>query len=92
MLKQVLEALAADLEKRGEIDLSECYIDGTFVVAKKGDQAWVRPSGAKARRSWRYQTLLVLLLPSTLRLLTRMKSPLYTRLSHLDTLQEHPTD
>jgi transposase len=36
VLGKVLEALAEDLEKRGEIDLSECYIDGTFVVAKKG--------------------------------------------------------
>ena len=32
----VLEALAEDLEERGQIDLSECYIDATFVVAKKG--------------------------------------------------------
>ncbi len=35
ILSDVLEALAEDLEKRGKIDLSECYIDGTFVVAKK---------------------------------------------------------
>jgi transposase len=36
VLSRVLEVLAQDLEERGEIDLSECYIDGTFVVAKKG--------------------------------------------------------
>src|SRR5215212_7535683 len=36
VLGSVLEALAEDLEKRGHIDLSECYIDATFVVAKKG--------------------------------------------------------
>ena len=35
-LGRLLEALAQDLESRGEIDLSECFIDGTFVVAKKG--------------------------------------------------------
>ena len=35
-LRQVLEALAADLRERGELALSECFIDGTFVVAKKG--------------------------------------------------------
>lgn len=31
----VLEALAEDLYERGELDLSECFIDGTFVAAKK---------------------------------------------------------
>jgi transposase len=32
----MLEALAEDLRTRGELDLRECFIDGTFVVAKKG--------------------------------------------------------
>ena len=36
VLSGVLEALAEDLEVRGDIDLSECYIDATFVAAKKG--------------------------------------------------------
>ena len=35
-MRHVLEALARHLEEIGEIDLSECFIDGTFVVAKKG--------------------------------------------------------
>ena len=35
-LRPLLEALALDLPARGEIDLSECFIDGSFVVAKKG--------------------------------------------------------
>jgi hypothetical protein len=38
VLKRVLEALATELEARGGIDLSECFIDGTFVTAKKGAQ------------------------------------------------------
>jgi hypothetical protein len=77
----VLEALAQDLEERGEIDLSECYIDGTFVVAKKGGRALERPSGARVVRSWRFQTALLLLLsPSTQRVLARTKSPLLGRL------------
>jgi len=84
----VLEALAHDLEARGEIDLSECYVDATFVIAKKGGLEWVRPSGAKARRSWQLQTLLVLASPCTLRLLARTRSPLYARLSHLHTSTE----
>jgi transposase len=84
ILRDVLEVLAQDLEERGRIDLSECFIDATFVVAKKGAQGWVRLSGAKVARSWQYPTLLVLASPSTLHLLARMKSPLYMRLSHLD--------
>jgi len=35
-LLKILEALAKDLRTHGEIDLSECFIDGTFIVAKKG--------------------------------------------------------
>src|SRR5262245_46819457 len=68
-LRQVLEALAADLTERGELDLSECFIDGTFVVAKKGATGWERPSAAKVRSSWQWQTALALLSPFTLRLL-----------------------
>jgi transposase len=63
-LERVLEALAADLKERGKLDLSECFIDGTFIVAKKGAAAWVRPSGAKVRSSWQWQTVLVFLSPS----------------------------
>ena len=81
VLRQVLEALAEDLRVRGELDLSECFIDATFIVAKKGDSGWERPSGAKVRSSWRWQTALVFLSPSTRRLLARMKSPLSERLS-----------
>lgn len=51
-LKSVLETLAEDLHRRGELDLSECFIDGTFVSAKKGASKLERPSGAKVRRSW----------------------------------------
>jgi transposase len=80
-LRRVLEALAEDLRKRGELDLGECFIDGTFVVAKKGGLELERPSGAKARSSWRWQTAPVFLSPSTQRLLRRMKSPLSKKLS-----------
>ena len=79
-LRRVLEALAEDLRTRGDLDLSECFIDGTFVVAKKGGGELVRLSGAKARNSWWWQTLMVFLSPPTRRLLARMKSPLSTTL------------
>ncbi|PYI86759.1 MAG: IS5 family transposase [Verrucomicrobia bacterium] len=36
ILERVLLALAKDLRERGGLDLSECFVDGTFVPAKKG--------------------------------------------------------
>ena len=38
-LARVLQALAEDVQERGGLDLSECFIDGTFIVAKKGGRA-----------------------------------------------------
>ena len=57
---QVIAALARDLQERGGIDLSECFIDGTFSLAKKGGYLWERLSAVKAPRSWQSQTLVVL--------------------------------
>ena len=34
--RDILEVLAEDLRERGQIDLSEGSIDGTFIVAKRG--------------------------------------------------------
>ena len=39
VFRKILEALAQDLEQRGNIDLKECFIEGTFTVAKKGAQS-----------------------------------------------------
>ena len=57
VLRTLLETLARHLEDRGGIDLAECFIDGTFVVTKKGGASWERPSGAKVRSSWQLRTL-----------------------------------
>ena len=62
-LEGILKALAQDLKERGGLDLTECFIDGTFIVAKKGGNRWERPSGAKVRSSWQWQTALVFLSP-----------------------------
>jgi transposase len=48
-LRQVLEALAEDLLLRGRLDLSECFIDGTFVAAKKGVSTSAGPGGARGQ-------------------------------------------
>jgi len=91
-LERVLETLAEDLRTRGELDLSECFIDGTFVVAKKGAAKSERPSGARVRSSWQWQTLLVFLSPSTRHLLRRMKSPLSVKLSLSALSMRSPND
>jgi len=56
----IVEALATDLYERGGVDLSECYIDGTFCMAKKGAYWWERLRKEKAPRSWQSLTLQVL--------------------------------
>ena len=71
--EEILKALANDLKERGDLDLSECFVDGTFVIAKKGALGWEKPSGAKVRRSWQWQTALVFLSPYPLEVLRRMK-------------------
>jgi len=52
VMDAILQVLARDLQERGGLDVKECFIDGTFVVAKKGAMAWERPGGAKVRNSW----------------------------------------
>jgi hypothetical protein len=52
VLDHILCAPAKNLYECGGLDLSECFIDGTLVVAKKGGAGWERPSGAKVQRSW----------------------------------------
>jgi hypothetical protein len=54
----VLEALAHDLKDCGKLELSACFMDGTFVVAKTRADAWDerdKPSGARGRNSWHWR-------------------------------------
>jgi hypothetical protein len=67
--------------ERGGFDITECYIDATLMIAKKGASGLEKPSGARVRSSWQWQTALVFLSPFSLRLLRRTKSPLFTILS-----------
>lgn len=76
VLRKILESLAHDMEQRGNIDLKECFIDGTFTVAKKGGPVLEKPSGARVRRSWQLRTLMVFHSPCTRLLLAHMRSPL----------------
>ncbi len=71
----ILRALVQEMKERGDLDLTECFIDGSFVIAKKGAKRWEKPSGAKVQRSWQWQTALVFLSPYPLAVLRRLRSP-----------------
>jgi len=62
---KILMALAQDLKKRGDIDLSKGFIDGTFAPAKKGAMVWAKPKGVKEPKLWALRTLSVFLSPLT---------------------------
>jgi len=76
VIEEILRTLLLDLLKRGQLDLSEAFIDGSFSSAKKGVLALVRLSGEKGARSWQLQTAMVFLSPSGLAVLRRMKAHL----------------
>ncbi len=90
-LRRVLEALAEDLYRRGQIDLREAFIDGTFAGAKKGGPASAKPSGGKGPRSWPFQTALVFLSPPGLQVLRRMRSPSWRPPSTKASSKTHPS-
>ena len=73
VMERVLLAIAQDLKDRGGLDLRECFIDGTFVPAKKGGAASGRPSAGRAPRSWRLQTAMVFLSPCGQKALRQLK-------------------
>lgn len=73
VLEQVLLAVAQDLKDRSGLDLRECFIDGTFVPAKKGGAASGRPSAGKVLKSWQLRTAMVFLSPLAQRVLPRLK-------------------
>lgn len=73
VMERVLLAIAQDLKDRGGLDLRECFIDGTFVPAKKGGAAWVRPSAGRAAKSWPLPTAMVFLSPYAQRVLAQLE-------------------
>lgn len=72
-IEEVLRALAEHLEEVGGLDLKECFVDGTFVPAKKGGAWSGKPSGARAPKSWVLQTAMVFLSPCGQQVLRPLK-------------------
>jgi transposase len=73
VIEKILLALAQHLKKAGGLDLRECFVDGTFVPAKKGGVWSGKPSGVRAPRSWALQTAMVFLSPCGQKALRRRK-------------------
>jgi transposase len=59
VFENVLVKLRDDLFRRGGFDMTEGYIDGTYVGAKKGGPWWGEVVLALPPRSWRSQTAMV---------------------------------
>lgn len=51
-LEKVWHAFLAQLQDREQIWWDECFVDGTFVPAKKGGPKSAKPSGARVRSLW----------------------------------------
>lgn len=73
--ERMLQAVAQDMEERGQLSLEECFIDGTFVSAKKGGLVLALPNAARAPRSWLSATEALFRSPSVWRLLVNTKLP-----------------
>jgi len=52
-------ALLAGLDEAGLLRWDETFLDGSFAPAKKGVSRWVRPSAARERSGWYWQTVKV---------------------------------
>ena len=73
VMEKLLLTLAQHLKEAGGLDLTECFVDGTFVPAKKGGAWSEKPSAAKAPRSWALRTAMVFLSPCGQKALRRLK-------------------
>jgi transposase len=73
VLDRILGAIARDLYERGKVDLTEAFIDGSHAGAKKGVLLLAKLDAARRPRSWQWQTAMVFLSPSGLRVVSDMK-------------------
>ena len=73
VMEKLLLSLAEHLQEAGGLNLKECFVDGTFVPAKKGGSRSGKPSGARGPRSWVLQTAMVFLSPCAQKALRRLR-------------------
>ena len=70
---KILKHLALDLHRRGKLDLTEAFIDGSHVGAKRGVFSLEKLAEVARPRSWQWQTAMAFLSPSGLRVVSAMK-------------------
>jgi transposase len=58
---EIWRAFLAELDETGRIDWEEAFGDGTFIPAKKGAPASVKPNVERVQSSWWWQTARVFL-------------------------------
>ena len=73
VFEKILKKLVQDLQKRGKIDLTETFIDATFIDAKKGAKKSAKPSVVRAPRSWQSSIIEVFQSPYPLKVLHHMR-------------------
>ena len=73
VMRKVIQGLVRHLEKDAGINLTETYIDATFVKAKKKLKKLATPKQAKAHKSWPYATVGLFLSAYPLRVLHHMR-------------------
>lgn len=77
VFETILRALARDLKDRGDLNLTKCFIDGSFVIAKKGGTGTGKTKRGKDPKIMAVAdgaSLLVFLSPYPLAVFRRMKS------------------
>ena len=79
VFKNMVDALAHDMEERGNISLRECFIDGTFSSAKRGVMRLAPQNAEKVAKSWQFRTKVLFQSPSIWPLLLPMRSPWWRR-------------
>lgn len=89
-IKKILHTLAEGLYQRGGIDITECFIDGTFAGAKRGALPSAKRGVGRGPRSWQSQTAMVFLSPVGLQVLRHMKSRSSKRRSTTAFSSTHP--
>lgn len=58
---RIWRTFLGELDQKGVLDWSECFMDATFMPAKKGAPKSVKPSVGKAQSAWWWQTARVFL-------------------------------
>jgi transposase len=70
---RILKALAEDLRRRGKIDLTEAFIDGTYAGAKRGALSSELLAVDQRQRSWQSLTVAVFRSPLGLRAVRELR-------------------